>query len=191
MSVRNTDDGPTTGDVVDLLQAQHQEVARLFDQLEQGGTDSVETFECLVRLLAVHETAEEEVVYPAVRSIGTDGDRIADARTTEEDEAKKALSELERIGVKDQSFADRLAAFRLRVMEHAGREEREVFPLLRQSLDEDTRRSMRSALETAERMAPTHPHPHAPESAVGNLLTGPFVALADKVRDAIRGATRR
>ena len=190
MSVRSTDEAPT-GDVVELLEGQHREVAELFDQLERGTGDTTEPFECLVRLLAVHETAEEEVVYPALRAIGPEGDRIAEARTSEEDEAKKALSELERIGVADQAFSDKLAAFRLLVMEHAGSEEREVFPLLRRALDDDKRRSMRSALEAAERMAPTHPHPHAPESAVGNLVTGPFVAVVDRVRDAIKGAARR
>lgn len=191
MPVQNSTDAPETGDVVDLLEAQHGEVRRLFDQLEGGGPEEAETFECLLRLLAVHETAEEEVVYPALRSIGPDGDRIADERTGEEGEAKKALSELESLGVGAQEFAEKLAAFRLNVMEHAAGEEREVFPLLRRSLDEDKRRAMRTALEAAERMAPTHPHPHAPESALGNLITGPFVAVVDKVRDAIRGATTR
>ena len=47
---------------------------------------------------------------------------------------------------------------------------------------------MRTALEKAEKMAPTHPHTHGPESAIGNMIVGPFVAVADRVRDAIRNA---
>ena len=62
-------------------------------------------------------------------------------------------------------------------------------PLLRRSLDADTLQSMRSAFETAERMAPTHPHPHGPESAIANVLVGPFVAVVDQVRDALRSGT--
>ncbi|MDP9388006.1 MAG: hemerythrin domain-containing protein [Actinomycetota bacterium] len=176
-------------DVIEFLLAQHQEVRQLFAQVQTGGGEARrEPFECLVRLLAVHETAEEEVVYPALRSTGPDGERIADERTAEEDEAKKVLSDLERIGPTDEEHFDaKLEAFRLLVIDHAESEEREVFPRLRASLDADKLRSMRSAVEAAERMAPTHPHPHAPESAVGNMLTGPFVAMADKVRDAIRG----
>ena len=65
---------------------------------------------------------------------------------------------------------------------HGGREE----GLHRQSLDADTLQSMRTAFETAERMAPTHPHPPGPESALGNMLVGRFVAVVDKVRDALR-----
>ena len=37
-------------------------------------------------------------------------------------------------------------------------------------------------------MAPTRPHEAAPESAVGNAVVGPFAALVDRARDAIRHA---
>jgi hypothetical protein len=49
---------------------------------------------------------------------------------------------------------------------------------------------MTSELEVAEAMAPTHPHKMAPESAAGNLLVGPFVAMVDRVRDALRDARK-
>ena len=179
-----------TGDVVDLLLAQHRDVRQLFTQVQVGGASAAEAFECLVRLLAVHETAEEEVVHPALRSIGPEGERVAEARKAEEDDAKKALSDLEKLGVEGDGFASQFQRFRAEVLAHAEAEEHEVFPLLRRSLDADELDKLRTAVEKAERMAPTHPHPHAPESAVGNLVVGPFVAIADRVRDAIRGAKR-
>ncbi|MCA1672167.1 MAG: hypothetical protein LC799_08180 [Actinobacteria bacterium] len=42
-------------------------------------------------------------------------------------------------------------------------------------------------LESAEARAPRHPHPHGPESALGNILVGPFVAVVDRVHDTLRG----
>ena len=185
MSV-STGSSPTTGDVVDLLLAQHEEVRQLLSRTQTGGTVANEAFECLVRLLAVHETAEEEVVYPALRSIGPEGERIAEARKAEEAEAKQSLSDLEKLGVEGRGFALQFQAFRDDVLAHAEAEEHEVFPLLRRTLDADKLESMRTALERAEKLAPTHPHPHGPESAIGNLVVGPFVAVADRVRDAIR-----
>ena len=176
------------GDVVDLLVAQHHEVRQLFSSLESGGADATEAFQCLVRLLAVHETAEEEVVYPALKAAGEDGQRVAEARKAEEDEAKTQLAELERMGVDDPDFRTSLEAFRAAVSDHADAEERQVFPLLRRSYDAEELKKMRKALERAERMAPTHPHPHGPESGIGNLVVGPFVAIVDRVRDAIRDA---
>lgn len=180
----------TTGDAVDLLLSQHRDVERLFARLEAQGPGRQEAFECLVRLLAVHETAEEEVVYPALRSLGDDAGPVADARTAEESEAKHALSELERIGVDGDGFAAKLASFQRSVLHHAESEEREVFPRLRHGLDDQELARMRGALETAERLAPTHPHPHGPNSATGNLLVGPFVAIADRARDALRAGSR-
>lgn len=176
-----------TGDVVDLLLAQHQEVRQLFSAVHGAADDRVEAFECLVRLLAVHETAEEEVVYPALKSIGPEGERIAEARKAEESQAKTELAELEKIGVDGNGFDQQLGVFRMNVLQHAQSEEQEVFPLLRSSLDTEKLEKMRTALERAERMAPTHPHPHGPESALGNMVVGPFVAVADRVRDALRG----
>ena len=185
MSV-STGNAPTTGDVVDLLLAQHEEVRQLMSRVQAGGAVGTEAFECLVRLLAVHETAEEEVIYPALRSIGEEGERIAEARKAEEAEAKRTLSDLEELGVEGRGFALQFQAFRSDVLAHAEAEEQQVFPLLRRSLDADKLESLRTAVERAEKMAPTHPHPHGPESAIGNLVVGPFVAVADRVRDAIR-----
>ena len=69
-------------DVVEFLLGQHREVERLFGELRQASGEARQhAFEHLVQLLAVHETAEEEVVYPALRQAAEDGDAIADART--------------------------------------------------------------------------------------------------------------
>ncbi len=178
-------------DVVEFLLGQHREVERLFGELRQAsGEGRRHAFEHLVRLLAVHETAEEEVVYPALRQAADDGDAVADARTSEESEAKDALSELEKIGPDGAEFPAKLQAFEQLVLTHARNEEREVFPRLRQSQDPERLEQMAKAVEAAEAVAPTHPHPHGPESALGNLVVGPFVAVVDRVRDAIRGASR-
>ncbi len=189
MSEVNTDTARDR-DVVDLLLAQHEEVRSLFAQITSAAgsasTAKKGSFDRLVNLLAVHETAEEMVVYPVVRGSGPDGDRLADARTAEESEAKSALSELEKIGVESPEFDAKLAAFQQLVETHAQNEEREIFPLLRSSQSPEQLAKMAQSVQLAERTAPTHPHPHGPESAIGNTLVGPFVAVVDKVRDALR-----
>ncbi|MCU1455883.1 MAG: hypothetical protein JWN46_4029 [Acidimicrobiales bacterium] len=180
-------DQPQSPDVVQLLTEQHQEVRRLFQQVSEaapGGREEV--FQCLVRLLAAHETAEEEVVHPAVRR-AEGADEIVRQRLEEEDKAKQALADLEKIGVDSPEFEARLNEFRQMVETHASNEEEQEFRLLREMHDDETLRTMAEALEAAEKVAPTHPHPHSPESALGNLVVGPFAAVADRVRDAIRG----
>jgi hemerythrin superfamily protein len=177
--------GQTNEDVVDLLIAQHQQVKSLFATLRSTqGEAANEPFDELRKMLAVHETAEEEVVYPVMRSKGADD--VVQARLAEEAEAKQALAALEKMGPSSPKFAGELASFEKAVLAHAEAEEHEVFPRLRQEVDKEQRHKMAKALRAAEAIAPTHPHPHGPESAVGNLLVGPFVAMVDRVRDAIR-----
>ena len=175
-----------TEDAVSFLERQHGDVRNLFDALKSGEDDRTDTFQCLVRLLAVHETAEEMVIYPAIRSKVPNGKELAEARLKEEDDAKQLLSDLEKMGTEAAEFDTKLAAFERAVLDHAEHEETEVFPKLREHLDAETLETLRTALIAAEAIAPTHPHPHGPESGVGNLMVGPFFAVADRVRDAIK-----
>jgi hemerythrin superfamily protein len=182
-----TDTRTTNETVTDFLRRQHAEVRSMFAQMEGAqGETRTQIFDCLRAFLAVHETAEEEVIYPALRKSGGDAAAVVAARLKEEDQAKKTLSELEKLGPDGEGFGGLFAEFRSAVIDHAHSEETEVFPLLEHSQDADALRSMAQKLAKAEKMAPTHPHPHAPESGVGNMALGPFVAMVDKVRDALK-----
>jgi len=177
-------------DLVSVIRADHEEIRSLFAAVESA-TDSQakrDGFEALVRKLAVHETAEEEVVRPVVRAAGAAG--IADERNDEEGRAKKSLSELERLGPDAPGFAAALEAFKGEVLAHAEREEQEEHLVL-QSESEERRRTLATAFRAAKAVAPTHPHPRGPESAVGNVTVGPAVALFDRVRDAVRGVLKK
>jgi hemerythrin superfamily protein len=169
---------------------QHDQIRELFDAVEAAAPeDRAEAFQPLVRLLAVHETAEEMVIYP-VASRGEAGKEIVEQRKAEEDAAKKTLAKLEKLDPADAAFLDALLPFRADVLAHAEAEEMEIFPLLTEVADTDALKAMTAQLEIAEAMAPTHAHKLAPESGLGNALVGPFVGMVDRVRDAIRDATR-
>jgi hemerythrin superfamily protein len=178
-------------DAVDFLKEQHDQVRQLFETIRRSsGDERREAFETVVRLLAVHETAEEEVVYPALRMVAPDGKSIAEARKAEEDRAKKMLAGLESLGTDADEFDARFTELRDAVLEHAELEETQVFPALREHQSDTSLRGMVVALTAAEAVAPTHPHRLAPESATGNLVAGPFVAIVDRVRDAVRAVRR-
>jgi hemerythrin superfamily protein len=182
----------TDRDVVDLLLEQHDEIKSLFGQVQQAqGAVKQELFQDLVRLLAVHESAEETVVHPVARRTLDDGDQEVQRRLDEEDRAKKELAALYDLGVAHPDFDRRLQAFAAEVTEHATREEAEEFLRLRGTVQADRLRTMAGALRAAEKAAPTRPHPGAPESAVGNVLAGPPMAVFDRVRDAVRDWRRQ
>jgi hemerythrin superfamily protein len=174
-------------DVVDLLLEQHNQIKSLFSRVTAAeGAQKRELFESLVRLLAVHESAEEQVVHPTARQTIASGDQIVDSRLHEEDEAKHALAKLYEMGVSHPRFDvefDRLCGA---VLDHAMHEEQDEFPYLRQNVDAEQLRRMAEAVRAAEAMAPTRPHPAAGKSAVANLLAGPPLAVFDRARDAVR-----
>lgn len=181
--METTDSKP---DAVEFLEHQHEEIRALFKDLRNAGkAEKAEVFQCLVRLLAVHETAEEMVIHPHARAAET-GDAIVKIRLGEESEAKQMLADLEKMGVDDPKFDAQLKAFERAVLDHAEHEEDEEFPLLYEVHDETVVRRMTAQLKLAQGMAPTHPHPHGPDTAIGNLLVGPFVSVVDRVRDALK-----
>ncbi|MEZ0073830.1 hemerythrin domain-containing protein [Planotetraspora sp. GP83] len=175
-------------DVIELLMRQHVLIRELFDEVDRGqGDERREAFSRLVRLLAVHETAEEEIVHPYARRKLVGGDTIVDNRLHEEEEAKEMLSRLDDMDVTTPEFSQELERLRAAVFAHAAAEERYEFSELKAATTEAERRAMGVGVKAAEAMAPTHPHPGT-ESATKNLLLGPPIAIMDRARDVIRKA---
>jgi hemerythrin superfamily protein len=183
-------DTGTEEDVIAFLSRQHREIRELFAALESAtGTERRDAFRALVRLLAIHETAEEEVVHPEVRDL-TGGGPVVEARIGEERSAKELLVTLTDMGPDAEGFDTLLLQLRDDVLAHAEHEEREEFPLLRKAHTPERLRQMASTAKVAEAVAPTRPHPGV-ESATANLLLGPPVAIMDRARDLIRTALGR
>ncbi|GAA4570405.1 hemerythrin domain-containing protein [Planotetraspora kaengkrachanensis] len=175
-------------DVIDLLIHQHGLIRNLFDEVARTqGKERQEAFSRLVRLLAVHETAEEEIVHPYARRKLIGGDTIVDNRLQEEEEAKEMLSRLDDMDVTKPEFSQELERLRAAVFAHAAAEERYEFSELKAATTEAERRAMAVGVKAAEAVAPTHPHPGT-ESAMKNLMLGGPVAIMDRARDVIRKA---
>ncbi|MEU4800292.1 hemerythrin domain-containing protein [Streptomyces sp. NPDC023327] len=182
------DDGAADTDVVSLLTRQHGDIRNLFDEVEQTkGDERRDAFHRLVRLLAVHETAEEEVVHPFARRNLPGGEQVAKDRLAEERAAKETLAALDGLDTDDPKFMPQLLKLRRDVQEHARAEERYEFSHLRRSTDAAGLAAMAKAVKAAEAMAPTRPHPGV-ESGAANLALGPVAALVDRTKDAVRKA---
>ncbi|UXA08382.1 hemerythrin domain-containing protein [Mycobacterium sp. SMC-2] len=174
-------------DVVDFLVSQHQQIKSLFaEALAASGKDREKAFVELRRLLAVHETAEEEIVHPRAKRKLADGAAVVEERLHEEHEAKTVLQKLEKLDVDSAEFTRLLTELRDAVVEHAEHEERDEFSKLGQELSGDELERMGRAAKLAEAIAPTRPHAGV-ESQAANLAAGPFAAMLDRARDAIVG----
>jgi hemerythrin superfamily protein len=177
----------TGGDVVAFLEAQHDRIESLFERvLAAKGKERETAFYQLRRLLAVHETAEEQIVHPAARRALTGSDAAIDQRLAEEHEAKKMLAALENMDASTGAFETELRKLQRSVAAHAEAEELEEFEPLATALDEARLEQMRRMVKLAEAVAPTRPHPGV-ESALANTIFGPFASMLDRLRDALAG----
>ncbi len=176
-------------DLIAAVLEDHAEIHSLMNEVDTTtGEHRQEVFEDLVAKLAVHETAEEQVVHPLTRRVA-DADGVVDQRLEEEDKGKKALAELEKMGTDTPEFSTKFDELRDEVLRHAQNEEQQEHPLL-ESADEQQLVRAATVFRAAQKIAPTHAHEHAPESAVGNTVIGPFVAMVDRTRDAIHNLMR-
>lgn len=175
------------GKVVDLLQEDHEQVKVLFGQLTSAPPEGREDLFChLVTELVRHEVAEEVVVYPAIRSDAPDGKAEVKPRLQEQAEAEEKLAKMEKLDPTTPEFASELAELKSAVLAHAQAEEETIFPLLRALEGDDKLMEMGTKYERAKSSAPTHPHPHAPDTPPANRVLGPIAALFDKARDAAK-----
>lgn len=178
-----------TGNVVTLILADHKKVESLLGQVDSVSLSGMEDYFCQLREdLVRHEVAEEMVVYPAFREHVPGGDAIAESCIQEQSLAEEKLAVLEKEDAASESFRSQLKELRQAVLEHAKHEESEVLPALGTTLDVSELESLGQRYEKAIKAAPTHPHPHAPDTPPANKALGPVAALVDRVRDAMRGA---
>jgi hemerythrin superfamily protein len=145
---------------VSFLKSQHKEIESLMQRVSTThGKQRQEAWDSLRRLLAVHETAEEEIVHPRARRALDNGDQVVEARLEEENKGKTAIAEIEKLDVDSPEFDTKFAELMKDVKAHAEAEEQNEFAGIAEALDEDQLQGMRRAVEMAEKMAPTRPHP--------------------------------
>lgn len=177
----------TAVDVVALIQQDHRSARALLARIsDTAPAQRKDHWPEVVRVLAVHEVAEEMVVFPAIRAVTTEHHPTIEARIAEQVKAEELLVRMEDMDPATDEFAAALAQLRGAVIEHADAEEREVLPLIVEFDEALDRATLGARYEAAKRRAPTHPHPHAPHEPPGNLLVGPVAAFMDRMRDHLR-----
>ena len=179
----------STTDVIDLLLADHEEAKALLERFHATEpSERAAYFYEVVNTLVRHEVAEERVVYPITRHAVPGGEQEAKARIAEQSAIEKLLVEMEKLDASSEEFATQFGTLRRAVLDHAGAEEATTFPLLKEMEDDESRLALGGLYELAKAKAPSHPHPHAPQSPPGDVIFGVVASLFDKARDAVRSA---
>ena len=174
-------------DVLVLLEQDHQAAEALLKRFDDIPVAGREEYFCeVVQVLVGHEVAEELVVYPTVKEEAPNGAQVADARLAEQAEAEELLAGMEKQDASSAAFTANFQKLRDAVLRHAQAEESTAFELLQNSTTVKQREEMGARYQKAKDSAPTHPHPHAPDTPPGNKVMGPIAAIFDRARDALQ-----
>lgn len=173
-------------DVVDLLTADHHDVLNLVQEIKSAGSPDRrrELADVVIGELVRHSVAEEMFVYPAMRRHLPDGDEAVQHDVGEHKELEELMKQWESVDAASPDFDQVLAKLESVLRDHVQDEESEQFPQLRSHVPADDLVDMADKVEKAKRVAPTRPHPLAPNNALFHFVVGPGVGLVDRLRDA-------
>jgi hemerythrin superfamily protein len=176
-------------DVVDVLTTDHREATALIAQIQstsdpQERRDLADT---LISELVRHSVAEEMYVYPAMKKHLPDGDAAVEHDTEEHKELEQTMKELEGVDADEPRFEALIGKLESTLRDHIADEEADQFPQLRARVPHDELVEMAGKVETAKKVAPTRPHPSAPNAELFHKMVGPGVGLVDRLRDKLTG----
>jgi len=182
-----------TRDVVDVLTSDHQDVTALIGEIWTVRDPMMrrDLTDTAISELVRHAVAEEMYVYPAMRKHLPDGEKSVEHDVEEHKQLERAMKQLEALDVSSAEFDERLRELETVLADHVRDEETEQFPELRRQVPHEELLELAGKVETAKKLAPTRPHPGAPNSELFHKLVGPGVGLVDRLRDKLtRRATR-
>ena len=180
-------------DLIEVLIHDHREVEAMFAELESGTGDAERrrrVADAVIAELVRHSVGEEEYLYPTARRALADGDAVADREIAEHAQAERTMKRLEGLDATDPEFSQVCTMLMTEIRQHVQEEETDLFPRLRSACGADELRDLGRKVELAKKMAPTHPHPSAPDTPPANLLAGPLAGLVDRVRDVFSSSSK-
>ncbi|MFB7668866.1 hemerythrin domain-containing protein [Kitasatospora sp. NPDC056138] len=179
-----------SGNVIAELTGDHREVEELFERIKDlpaGDERRREIADEFTIELVRHSVAEEQYLYPAVREHVPGGGKLADKEIADHARVEQLLKDLEGTDVGDARFDVLVARVIGEVSEHVRDEEDRLFPALAEVCSPQYLDELGDRIRTAKKMAPTRPHPSAPDTPPANKLLAPGAGLVDRARDFVTG----
>ncbi len=96
---------------------------------------------------------------------------------------KWTLNELQKMPAEDERFVAKATVLMENVRRHVKEEERELFKLVRQAFDRQELMELGELMAQGKKMAPTRPHPRAPDQPPGKFVAGLMAKMVDTGRD--------
>ena len=126
-------------DALKLLKDDHTEVKKLLTELDETTERAEKTrsvgFAKLEEMLLVHETIEEEILYPALKEFAKTKDITLEAYE-EHHVVDMLMAEIKETPVNDETWAAKFTVAKENLEHHIEEEEGEMFKQARQVMDE-------------------------------------------------------
>jgi hemerythrin superfamily protein len=122
-------------DIRQMIHADHGIVSELFFQFTQTDDKKIkgEIVKKILKELYVHLTAEEGIVYPAIRKEADDVEDLMDEADTEHHVVKLLMTELSEMKPSDDHFDSKVKVLCELVTHHVKEEEKEMFHKIEES----------------------------------------------------------
>ncbi|GAB1333913.1 hemerythrin domain-containing protein [Streptomyces sp. E-15] len=178
------------GNVIQELTTDHREVEEIFGRIEAlppGSAERKDLCDQVTIELVRHSVAEEAYLYPAVREHVPGGAALADKELEDHAQAEQIMKDLEGCQADDPRFDTLMTRLMSEIRSHVTDEEQNLFPRLESVCPADALMDLGDKVRRAKSMAPTRPHPMAPDKPPANKLLAPGAGLVDRMRDALSG----
>jgi len=132
----------------DLIRMDHTKVNTLFMQIQatEDPQKLQEYFGQIYKDLSAHSEAEEQIVYPAVRSYYPDTQDLYN----EQAEMKQMLEQIKSLNPSAPNFKDNIKRLMDAVMHHVRQEENEMFAKIRDNFSDEQQKQMATEFKTAK-----------------------------------------
>ncbi|MCT7952120.1 hemerythrin domain-containing protein [Ancylothrix sp. C2] len=134
--------------ILEIIRMDHTKVNTLFMQV-QGTNDAAkiqEYFGQIFKDLSAHAQAEEEVVYPAIRSYY----KRTEDLYSDQAEMKQMLTQIQSLSPSSPNFKENVKRLMDAVMSHVRQEENEMFPKITENFSEKQQEEMATQFKTAK-----------------------------------------
>lgn len=174
--------------VVDIIKEEHRLVDRLFNDYKTV-TDAKQKegiAHNVIKLLAIHGACEEMTVYPHLKQKGGEGVALVNHALNEHVQMKKDLYDLDKMNYGDAGFDAKFQAVVTDVITHVQGEESELLPTLQRLSTPQELTQLSKDFISAKSMAPSRPHPDAPNEPPQNKIANTATVPLDAARDVGR-----
>jgi hemerythrin superfamily protein len=142
-------------DALQLLKSDHDTVRKLFQQWQEAHEAGDEGQQAsltatIIDELQLHTSIEEQVFYPAVRQVDEEVEALVLEGLEEHHVADRLIEELQGLATKEEAYTPKMQVLIENIEHHAEEEESELFPKLREYMDQEQLEQLGAELEQAK-----------------------------------------